>query len=153
MTGDEAAWVRDNAWTKAMRKTFKELPRFYLTCACQHNGPCLNDPRPETHRTCHVGRHPLARYETVISSKRGYVVAFRDPYRYPDASATGWHYSRLAMVWLADRVCRWSCTCDCGHPREGISHDPARNPRRPMKPIVVAERPTLPGLEPAGSRP
>lgn len=150
MTPDGAAWVREHVWTKTMRNTYREVPGFYLTCACQGNGPCINTPqRPETHLTCHVGRWPLPRYETIITNRRQQVSAFTRPFRYPTPSATGWHHSRLAMVWLADRVCRWACTCGCGHPRENVAHDPARNPMRPIRYEVA----TLPGLELAGSRP
>lgn len=132
MTPDEAAWVRANVWTPHMRGLFKELPGFYLTCVCQHGGPCMNDTRhPDRHDRCHVGQHPLPNCETYINTPTGYAT-FRQPYRYPTADATGWKFSTLAMVWLADRRCAWSCACDCGHPREDLAHAPERNPMRPI---------------------
>jgi hypothetical protein len=131
MTPEEAVWVREHVWTPDMRRQFKELPGFYLTCACQHNGPCLNAKDPGRHDRCHVGRNPLPRCETYIDTPRGYA-AFRQPYRYPTADATGWKFSTLAMVWLADRRCRWACSCDCGHLRDDIAHDPGCNPMRPI---------------------
>lgn len=114
-----------------MRQQFKELPGFYLTCACQHNGPCLNAKDPGRHNRCHVGRHPLYQYETMIRTRYG-TAAFREPYRYPTASATVWRHEHIAFVWLADRRCRWACACDCGHPREDLAHAPGRNPMRPV---------------------
>lgn len=144
MTPDEAAWVRENAWTGAMRKTFREVPGFYLTCACQwSNGPCNPSSGPPWHDTCHLGT-PIPDYETIIGTRGGVgVAAFAQPYRYPTASATGWHPSHLAMVWLADRACRWACPCDCGHPRTDIAHAPAKNPMRPVR----YELAVLPGLD------
>lgn len=132
MTPDEAAWVRGHAWTQSMRKQYKELPGYHLTCACQHNGPCLNASDPGRHQRCHMGT-PLYRNETMIEVRGGQAVAvFREPYRYPTASATGWHFDHAALVWLADRRCRWACSCDCGHPRDDIAHAPGRNPMRPI---------------------
>lgn len=145
MNAEQAAWVREHAWTATMRKTFREVPGFYAACACQGHGPCINTPkRPETHLTCHVGRWPLPCYETIIAVRGGLgPAAFRMPYRYPAPSATGWKYSRLAMVWLADRVCRWACSCDCGHSRTDVAHAPERNPARP----VTYDAVELPGFE------
>lgn len=132
MLPEQAAWVRDQVWTQSMRRTFAEVPGFYLTCACEWDGPCLNDPRPRVHATCHVGV-PLHWYETHIQTRGGQgVAAFRNPYRYPTASATGWHPDQSAMVWLADRTCRWQCACPCGHPRADVAHAPEHNPMRPI---------------------
>lgn len=135
VTPEDAEWVRENAWTGAMRKTFREVPGFYLTCACQWGGPCLNDTRhPDRHERCHVGTHSLADYETIISPRGGIgTLAFREPYRYPTPSATGWRRSTVAMVWLATHRCAWRCRCDCGHPRTDIAHAPERNPMRPIR--------------------
>ncbi|GHE31435.1 hypothetical protein GCM10017673_37710 [Streptosporangium violaceochromogenes] len=144
MTPDAAAWVRANAWTPAMRKTHAEVPGFYTLCACEWSGPCLNHPRPGVHETCHVGT-PMFHYETVIEVRGGQAVAsFSAPYRYPTASATGWHPSHLAMVWIADRRCAWRCRCDCGHPRTDIAHAPEHNPARPI--YYTYEVIELPGL-------
>ncbi|MEV4174020.1 DUF6248 family natural product biosynthesis protein [Nonomuraea sp. NPDC049709] len=131
MHPDQAAWVREHVWTASMRRQFAELPGFYLMCACQHGGPCINAKDPGRHARCHVGRHPLPRYETYINTPSDYA-NFRQPYRYPTADATGWKFSTLAMVWLADRRCGWRCVCDCGHPCEDLAHAPDRNPMRPI---------------------
>ncbi|MER7131209.1 DUF6248 family natural product biosynthesis protein [Streptosporangium saharense] len=138
MTTAEAAWVREHAWTGAMRKTFREVPGFYLTCACQWPGPCLNGPR--VHETCHMGV-PMYDYETIITRGGVGVTAFAQPYRHPTASATGWHRSHLAMVWIAGRRCRWQCTCPCDHHHD-VAHAPERNPRRPIRYELIE----LPGL-------
>lgn len=34
-------------------------------------------------------------------------------YEHPSPSATGAHHTSTAQVWLADRVCRWVCDCEC----------------------------------------
>lgn len=143
MTPEEAAWVREHAWTQGMRKTYAEVPGFYLTCACQRTGPCINSRDPGRHARCHVGRHPLPDYETWILWPDGRVCAFPEPYQHPTAQAVGWHYERLATVWLADRRCAWRCACDCGHPRTDVGHAPENNPARPIRYETVA----LPGLE------
>lgn len=134
MTPDAAAWVRAHVWTPAMRAMFREVPGFWLTCACQHAGPCQSSARhPDRHERCHVGT-PLPTYETIIRPRGGTgVAAFSRPYRYPTASATGWHHTAAAQVWLADRRCAWRCACPCGHPRTDIAHAPARNPMRPIR--------------------
>jgi len=133
MTPDQAAWVREHAWTAGMRKMFQEAPGYWLVCACQSSGPCHNSKDPGRHQRCHVGV-PLPDYETIISPRGGTrVCAFNEPYRYPTASATGWRRSTLAMVWLADRRCAWRCTCtDCDHSRD-VAHAPEKNPMRPIR--------------------
>ena len=146
MTPDAAAWVREHVWTGAMRKTFREVPGFYLTCACQWgNGPCRPSSGLPRHDACHLGT-PIWDYETIIGTKGGIgVTAFAEPYRHPTASATGWHRSHLAMVWLADRACRWACPCNCGHPYVP-AHALKNNPMRPVRYEAVP----LPGLDLAG---
>lgn len=87
---------------------------------------------------------PIREYETIIGTRGGVgIAAFTRPHRYPASSATGWHYTGTAYVWLTDRVCRWACPCDCGHPRTDIAHAPDRNPARP----IVYEAVVLPGLD------
>ncbi|WP_326637327.1 DUF6248 family natural product biosynthesis protein [Streptosporangium sp. NBC_01755] len=142
MTKEDAEWVREHVWTQGMRKIFKEVPGYYLVCACQSSGPCHNSKDPGRHQRCHVGQHPLISYETIIGAPGGtHGVAFATPYRYPTASATGWKYSTAAMVWLADRRCAWWCRCDCGHPRADIAHAPEKNPMRPVryKPVFLPD--------------
>ncbi|MCU1615020.1 MAG: Lsr2 protein, partial [Frankiales bacterium] len=67
---------------------------------------------------CHRAT-PLRSYETVICGRSGASPRyFTEPYEHPtDTSATGPRHEYLAMVWLADRVCRWVCDCSCGHPK------------------------------------
>jgi hypothetical protein len=65
---------------------------------------------------------PLPRLETSICGPRGGVVGFKEPYRHLSVSATGWHPTTAAMVWLADRTCRWACPCDCAHPGPTPAH-------------------------------
>ncbi|MGW4476947.1 DUF6248 family natural product biosynthesis protein [Nonomuraea sp. NPDC004354] len=140
MTPDEAAWVREHAGTQTMRKTHAEVPGFYLACACQWTGPCLNSRDPGRHQRCHMGT-PIYEYETIISVRGGQGVAgLRQPYRYPTASATGRRPSHLAMVWLAGRRCRRACSCDCDHPRADIAHAPERNLARPVRYELVPLR-------------
>jgi hypothetical protein len=57
---------------------------------------------------------PLRSYETVICLPGDRPAFFAEPYRHrTDTSATGQRYEHLAMVWHADRVCRWICPCPC----------------------------------------
>ncbi|MEV4179903.1 DUF6248 family natural product biosynthesis protein [Streptosporangium canum] len=145
MTPDQAAWVREHVWTAGMRKTHREVPGFYPMCACQYSGgPCSG--RLPQHGTCHIGV-PLPMPECHISTRHGGVAAFTAPYRHPTASATGWHYTTAAQLWLADRRCAWWCRCDCGHPYVP-AHAPEKNPARPIRYEAVE----LPGLELAGVR-
>lgn len=39
MTAEEAAWVREHAWTVAMRRQWRQIPAVYSMCPCQY-GPC-----------------------------------------------------------------------------------------------------------------
>lgn len=87
----------------------------------------MSGRKPGRHQRCHLGV-PLPLSETIIMGRDQVAAAFVEPYRYPAASATGWHPTRAAQVWLADRTCRWSCPCDCGHPGPEPAHSPARHP-------------------------
>ncbi|MGC5012579.1 DUF6248 family natural product biosynthesis protein [Streptosporangium sp. DT93] len=145
MTPDQAAWVRENVWPAAMRKAHREQPLGTTHCACQWGGGACASGR---HDICHVGV-PLPVCETYVVTRTDQVLGFAEPYRHPSVSATGWHRTRTAQVWLADRVCAWSCSCgDCGHPRPDIAHRPERNPARP----VVYETVPLFDLTPTGAR-
>ncbi|MDO4900856.1 DUF6248 family natural product biosynthesis protein [Actinomyces sp.] len=53
MTNAEAAWVRERAWTKAMRKTYRSVPAVLTTCPCEY-GPCGH---------CSAGHHTDCPYE------------------------------------------------------------------------------------------
>lgn len=112
MTAEEAAWVRDHVWTTPMRKTYREVPGFYVTCACQ--GGLTSWCGIGRHDLCHRAA-PLRSYETVICGRSGNDPRyFPEPYAHDtDVSATGARRERLAMVWLADRVCRWVCPDSC----------------------------------------
>lgn len=111
MNDEEAAWVRAEVWTSAMRKTHRECPGFYARCGCQSG---------LTH-WCQIGQHdrchratPQRTEATVIVSRSGSPAHFRAYYEHPsDISATGPHREQTALVWLADRVCRWLCPCTC----------------------------------------
>lgn len=111
LTPEAAAWIREHAWKARMRATYAEVPGFFTTCACQHGpstwcatGKCGN---------CHRGT-PLREYAAVICWPGDRPAYFAEPYRHETGvSATGPRYEHLAMVWLADRVCRWVCPHDC----------------------------------------
>lgn len=110
MTPEQAAWVREHAWTKAMARTFQESPGFYLKCACQRgttwycaNGKCGR---------CHRAKPGPPDWEDVICDKTGNrPLYFATPYQHPTPSITGDRRERVAQVWLADRTCRWVCSC------------------------------------------
>jgi hypothetical protein len=113
-TAERAAWIREHAWTGAMRKEHREVPLAYQRCACQSG---------LTH-WCQTGRHdrchratPQRTAAATICRRGGMEAAhFLEPYAHKtDTSATGPRFETTAMVWLADRVCRWVCPCDCGH--------------------------------------
>lgn len=95
-----------------MRKTDREVPGFYHACACQSGltSWCQHDQHDRCHRA-----EPLRSVETYICGTGGStVLAFPAPYEHrTDDSATGPQFTDLAQVWLADRVCRWVCPCNC----------------------------------------
>lgn len=111
LSADAAEWIREHAWTGRMREIFREVPGFYLACACEYG---------ITHG-CSVGKHSkchrstaLPSSETVICASGGHVRAFRKPFRHKSrTSATGPRKTSAADVWHADRVCRWLCPCGC----------------------------------------
>ena len=105
MTPDEAAWVRANVWTAAMR-----LDSTGPECACQY-GPSTWCVQGDCRRCQAADDLPFP--ETYIANKRAQVLTFPVPYAPPCRSATGQQISREAAVWLADRVCRWRCSCPC----------------------------------------
>lgn len=120
-TPTEAAWIRAHVWTQRMRHTYSGdpgknngVPGLYTHCACQYGATtwCQNG----RHDLCHRAT-PLPGCETYIVGRRGNVLEFEQPYEHLATSATGEHQEWAAMVWLADRVCRWVCPCPCGHPQ------------------------------------
>lgn len=110
MADVEAAWVRDRVWTKAMRKTFTDVPGHYLQCACQ--GSITTYCQAGRHDRCHRAK-PLRDSETWICYAN-HVLVLPELFKHPtNTSAVGPRRERYATVWLADRVCRWQCPCDC----------------------------------------
>lgn len=108
---EAAAWIRAHAWTAGMRKIYKETPGFYTACACQFGTTthCATGHCDRCHRAT-----PLRDYATVIALPGNRCAYFPEPYAHlTDVSATGPRYEDLAMVWLADRVCRWVCPHAC----------------------------------------
>lgn len=111
MPADAAEWVREHVWSGRMRETFREVPGFYLACACQYGLTTL----------CRIGKHdechratPLPDNETSVLDSAERQRYFKKPYRHlVRTSATGPQRTRDALVWLADRVCRWLCPCEC----------------------------------------
>lgn len=90
MTPEEAAWVRANAWPPTLAAGLAPTD----VCACQYgpSGWCING-------VCHrctggTTMHP----ETSVTDRRGRVLYLDGKY---------------ALVWLADRICRWQCPHDC----------------------------------------
>lgn len=118
MTADQAAWVRDHAWTNRMRKTYygdpgknNGTPGLYTHCDCQAG--LTHWCQTNAHRKCHRAT-PLTGPATWIVSRAGYVMEFAEPYAHHstlDSIEVGPAHN--AAVWLADRICRWVCPCDC----------------------------------------
>jgi uncharacterized protein DUF6248 len=90
MTGEEAAWVRANVITETLVGNLAPTD----VCACQYgaSGWCTNGGC----RKCTGGGTAFP--ETSITDKTGHVLYLDGVY---------------ALVWLADRVCRWWCACSC----------------------------------------
>ncbi len=142
MTEREAAWVREHAWTRGMRKCFGGNPGHYLKCDCQ--GGLTSWCRHGQCDRCHRAT-PLPGWEALICDRTGLTpLRFGEPFEHPTrASATGPRRERLAMVWLADRVCRWVCPC----PHHTAPAAPAPKPAGPLRYELVP----LPGFELLGS--
>ncbi|TDD31663.1 hypothetical protein E1287_25725 [Actinomadura sp. KC06] len=119
-TLERAAWIRENAWTGALRREDDGV----TVCPCQY-GQCTHCEH-EQHKNCvNKKGYPKRRVAGRVCGPDGVTpLAFREPYEHEtDAFATGPRYERVAMVWLADRVCRWVCPCDCRNalsPREAV---------------------------------
>lgn len=110
MTPGQAGWVREHAWTQTMRKEYREVPGYYTSCACQYGAS----------NWCQMGQcgqcrraDPLDVYATAVVRRKGHPAFFAEPFQHPTRDACGPKHSRTAMVWLADRVCRWVCPCRC----------------------------------------
>lgn len=100
MSAGEAAWVRDNAWTRQIHKDHGD--DHYATCPCQY-GPCGH---------CQAGRHHNCAHNTPgysVVSPEAYVTDHRSQvlsWRVPGARSV------VAAVWLPGRACRWRCPCE-----------------------------------------
>lgn len=107
-----AAWIRAHVWTQAMRKYYREVPGLYTACPCQWGA--TSDCQAGRHDRCHRAT-PLRAYASMICGPDGVTsTAFLEPYEHEvDTSAAGPQPTSYALVWLADRVCRWACSCPC----------------------------------------
>lgn len=110
MSPEQAAWVRATVWTQGMRKIHRDTPRFYTACPCE-SGPSWHC-RHGAHGSCR-STTPSRSAETSITTREGRVTVFPGPYVHPTPTATGPQRTADAQVWLADRVCRWVCSCPC----------------------------------------
>jgi hypothetical protein len=140
MSDVEAAWVREHVWTRTMRQTYKSTPAYFRTCACQW-GRCGHCDRGD-HKACTHGPRgyqPFPSPEGYITNAQQQVLALPTWFDHPERSATGWHRSAAAMVWLADRRCIWCCPCECR------SDEPVR-----PQPIVLVSTRERRRQEPAG---
>lgn len=112
MDAEQAAWVRTHVWTRDMRAQYTASPGHVTRCACQYGpsgwcaaGRCANCQRPDP---------ALIAWETVICDRTGVTpMHLPGPYEHPTPGLNGPRRERLAMVWLADRTCRWRCPCSC----------------------------------------
>lgn len=112
MPDDTAAWIRGNAWRKPMRKDYAEHAGYIHHCACQWGVTTWCEVG--NHKKCVGGLKPRRTTETAITSRGGGCAVLPEPYRHlVDTSATRPKREQYALVWLADRVCRWACPCTC----------------------------------------
>jgi hypothetical protein len=100
-----------------MRKTHRELPLAFGSCGCQ--SALTTWCQEGGHGRCNRAE-PMPEYETVITNKAEQIAQFASLFAHPTLSATGWHHEHVAMVWLADRVCRWVCPCECHQDRARV---------------------------------
>jgi hypothetical protein len=120
---DVAAWIREHVWLEWHRIHEINLPGSLLRCACEE----------DRIRYAHVGEHcPCARYldpfaprpESVIRSPRGHARVY-GTYRHELRTPNGRRPEFTALVWLADRLCRPYCSCDCHHHQEAAPGEQA----------------------------
>lgn len=127
-TPRQAAWIRANAWPEPMRKAYEQARGSYTMCACQYGptGHCLNGHCDN----CGRGT-PLPCSITRILRRGGkYTAYLPEPYTHKtDTHATGPRRTREAMVWYADRKCRWLCTHSCHHTSRTSPKPPTRTLR------------------------
>ncbi|MFI6814447.1 DUF6248 family natural product biosynthesis protein [Nonomuraea sp. NPDC050328] len=129
MTPAQAAWVREHAWTSHLRSEYRADPQLAL-CACQFG--LSRHCAASQHGTCHHRAvHPST--EGVILDRRGHHARFPFDYQH----AMPWRTppglvppapDAWASIWLANRMCRWTCPCDC--------HAPAAPPPPPSYELI-----------------
>lgn len=109
MNPTAAAWVRQHAWTDAVRAEAKRPGRDILL------GPRCQCQRPFTSAPCAGGSHtscdatPIWTAESVLIGLHGWIEDLSRP-------VPGQGQSRWAWLWLADRTCVHRCDCPChGH--------------------------------------
>lgn len=106
MTPTAATWVRQHAWTDAVRAEAKRS-RSILgpLCQCQRpftSAPCAGGDGCED---CDV--MPFRTAETILIGPDGWIL---------DRPALGEDEGRWVWLWLADRTCVHRCDCAChGH--------------------------------------
>ncbi|MEV4749021.1 DUF6248 family natural product biosynthesis protein [Streptosporangium sp. NPDC049248] len=122
MSPVEAAWVQAHVWTDGMRRVESlAWPGFYTRCECQRTR-CYQCDRGK-HEQC--SGMPRQAREGMIADKSGTGPAcFRESYQHRTIDGPPLA-TVVAQVWLADRICRWACRCDC-------------KGKRPMSPVEAA---------------
>lgn len=135
---DDAAWIRAHVWTQAMRKTFAGVPGFYTSCACQYG--LTHWCKTGRHELCHRGT-PNYSQATVICRRNGDPAHFAAPFEHlANIGATGPLQTASALVWYADRICRWICDCtDCGHHELHDDYDPDLEGERDIVDLHLTE--------------
>lgn len=112
MPEETADWIRRNVWTDGMRRVqYQVWPGFYTRCECQRD-ICYQCRRGE-HERCNA--IPRQNCEGMIADKTGTNPAYfaeRDRYKHITIDGAP-QPTVVAQVWLADRICRWACLCDC----------------------------------------
>ncbi|MFF3665406.1 DUF6248 family natural product biosynthesis protein [Microtetraspora malaysiensis] len=111
MTEIEAAWVRANAFPQPMRNAD---PDYIRQCPCMWVPQCK---RGGKHEKCQ--RHiVLPHCETYIKRRDGRPANFPEAERFKHATPgpLGPWRTTAARVWLADRACRYLCSCTCHRP-------------------------------------
>ncbi|WP_433235400.1 DUF6248 family natural product biosynthesis protein [Streptosporangium sp. CA-135522] len=110
MTEEAAAWIRQHVWTDGMRRVEYEVrPGFYTRCGCQRD--VCHQCRCGVHERCNA--IPRQSHEGMIADKTGtHPACFKEPYKHVTVDGAP-RPTVVAQVWLADRICRWACRCDC----------------------------------------
>lgn len=115
MTPTAATWVRQHAWTDAVRAEAKRPGHTILDPRCQ----CQ---RPFTSALCAGGdgcegcdAMPFWTAETVLIGSDGWIL---------DRPAPGEDQGRWVRLWLADRTCVHRCGCACHGHAVGAAPEP-----------------------------